>query len=93
MAAIDLTVTEAARHFSDYVSRVAYRHESYVLCKGKRPMAELRPLPGGRRLGDLPAILRSLPHLSKRDAEAFAADIETSRSALDTDELRDPWAS
>jgi antitoxin (DNA-binding transcriptional repressor) of toxin-antitoxin stability system len=88
-----LTVTEVVRHFSDYVSRVAYRHEVFVLCKGKKPVAELRPLPCGRRLGDLPAILRALPHLSKNDAATFAEDVEAARVALATGELRDPWAS
>ena len=90
MSTNTLTVTEAVRHFSDYVSRVAYRHESFVLCRGKKPVAELRPLPIGRRLGDLPGILQSLPRLSETDAAAFAADLEAARNALDADELRDP---
>ncbi len=93
MDTITLTVTEAARHFSDYIGRVAYRHESFVLCKGKKPVAELRPLPTGRRLGDLPGLLRSLPHLSKQDAVAFARDVETSRKAIAVDKPRDPWES
>ncbi|MCK5801625.1 MAG: hypothetical protein KAI66_02275 [Lentisphaeria bacterium] len=88
-----LTVTEAVRHFSDYVSRVSYLHESFVLYKGKKPVAELRPLPTGRRLGDLPGILRSLPRLSKADATAFSADLDAARDASATDELRDPWVS
>lgn len=88
-----LTVTEAVRHFSDYISRVAYRHETFVLCKGKKPVAELRPLPRGRRLGDLPAVLRSLPRLSEEDAAAFAEDVEAARDDLATSELRDPWVS
>jgi len=62
-----LTVTEIVRHFSDYISRVPYRNESFILCKGKKPVAELRPLSKGRRLGDLPTMLASLPHLSKRE--------------------------
>lgn len=93
MKASTLNVAEAVRHFPDYINRAAYRHESFVLCKGKKPVAELRPLPGGRRLGDLPAILRSLPHLSKKDAVAFAKDVEAARSVLATSELRDPWES
>lgn len=39
MSTTTLTLTEAVRHFSDYVSRVACRHESFVLCKGKKPVA------------------------------------------------------
>ena len=47
-----LTVTEVVRNFSDYISRVAYQRESFILCKGKQPMAELRPLPTGKQLGE-----------------------------------------
>ncbi len=88
-----LSVTEAVRHFSDYVNRVAYRHESFVLRKGNKPMAELRPLPSGRRLGDLPSILRSVPHLSGDDVTSFAEDVDTARTLLACDKPRDPWAS
>lgn len=88
-----VTVTEAVRHFADYISRVAYRQESFVLCRGKKPVAELRPVPGGRRLGDLPALFRSLPHLTRRDADSFATDVEAARHALTAAPLRDPWES
>ncbi len=87
-----LTVTEAIRHFSDYVSRVAYRNESFVLCKGKKAVAELRPLPSGRRLGDLPSILRSVPHLPVDDVTSFAEDVDMARTSLANNKLRDPWA-
>lgn len=87
-----LTVTEAVRHFSEYVSRVAYRHETFVLSKGNKPVAELRPLPSGRRLGDLPSILRSVPRLSSDDVISFGDDVDTARTTLASDKLRDPWA-
>jgi len=93
MGANVLTVTEAARHFSEYISRVAYRHETFVLRKGSKPVAELRPLPSGRRLGDLPSILRSVPHLPEADADAFAKDVDAARNAVGDGKLRDPWAS
>ena len=93
MNAKTLTVTEAVRHFSDYVNRVVYRHETFVLCKGRKPVAELHPVPSGRRLGDLPAILRSLPRLSEEDASAFLSDIEAARQGQSSQEARDPWAS
>jgi antitoxin (DNA-binding transcriptional repressor) of toxin-antitoxin stability system len=93
MGAEVLTVTEAVRHFSDYINRVAYRRETFVLRKGKKPVAELRPVPTGRRLGDLPAILRSVPRLSKDDAAAFEKDMDSARADLDKGELRDPWVS
>ena len=47
----------------------------FILVKGGKPVAELRPLPASRRLGELEAVLRSLPALSAAEAEDFAADI------------------
>ena len=88
-----ITVTEAVRHFADYIGRVSYRHESFVLRKGKKTVAELRPMPSGRRLGDLPAILLSLPCLLEEDRTTFSRDVEAAREATASTEIRDPWAS
>lgn len=88
-----LTVTEVIRNFSDYISRVAYQRESFILCKGKRPMAELRPVPSGKKLGELPALLAGLPHLSGPEAVAFSRDLDAEREALGAEELRNPWDS
>ena len=88
-----LTVTEVIRNFSDYISRVAYKRESFILCKGKRPMAELRPVPSERHLSELPALLAALPQLSEREAESFSQDIKAEREALGAEELKSPWDS
>lgn len=93
MDAHTVSVTDVVRNFSDYINRIAYRQESFVLCKGKKPVAELRPLPHGRRVGDLPAIFDSLPVLSPDEAADFADDIAQARVALGTERMRDPWAS
>lgn len=87
------SVTEVARHFSDYINRVAFRGERFVLMRGKRPVAELRPVPSGKRLRELPELLASLPHLSEREAEALAEDLAVGRAELSRAPLRDPWAS
>ena len=89
----NITVTEIVRHFSDYINRVVYRHEAFVLRKGRKPVAELRPMPFGRRLGDLPEILRSLPHLPESDRKVFAADVEKARRGLTAQPLKDSWES
>jgi antitoxin (DNA-binding transcriptional repressor) of toxin-antitoxin stability system len=86
-----LTVTEVVRHFAEYVNRVAYRRESFILLRGSKPVAELRPLPAGKRLGDLPGLLASLPRLD--DAAEFAADLDAAREELSHGELVDPWRS
>ncbi|MHB8870496.1 MAG: type II toxin-antitoxin system Phd/YefM family antitoxin [Thermoleophilia bacterium] len=88
-----LTVTEVVRHFADYVNRVAYRRESFVLVRGNKPVAELRPLPIGKRLGELPGLFASLPHLAPVDADAFAADLDAARDDLARTEVHDPWPS
>ena len=46
------------------------------------PVAELRPVPSGRRLGELPELLASLPRLSPDDASALGEDIEAARREL-----------
>ena len=86
-----LSVTEIARHFAEYINRVAYRGERFVLVRGNKPIAELRPLPVGKRLAELPALLASLPHLSATEAAQFAADLTAAREALARVEVHDPW--
>lgn len=87
----DVTVTQVARNFAEYVNRVAYRRESFTLLRGKRPLAELRPLPTGARLSELPGLFASLPRLTEAEAGALAADLDASRHELG--EARDAWQS
>lgn len=87
------SVTDVARNFADYINRVAFRGERFTLTRSGRPVAELAPVPAGRRLGDLPALLASLPSLGQDEAEAFSADLARARESLSGAELRDPWAS
>ena len=87
------SVTEIARHFADYINRVVYRGERFVLVRGNRRVAELSPLPAGKRLGELPELLCSLPRLSEVEAAEFADDLDSARAALSEAEVRDPWGS
>ena len=88
-----LSVTEMARNFAEYINRVAFRGERFVLMRGKRAVAELRPVPAGRRVSDLPELLASLPRLTDEEAAAFAADLEKARAELADLPERDVWAS
>jgi prevent-host-death family protein len=73
---ITLSVTEASRGFSDLISRVHYRGESATLTKNGRVVARLvpvfRPLTGK----ELAKLWKEGPHLSKKDADAFAHDLK-----------------
>lgn len=82
LVAKTISVTEAVRHFAEYISRVACCGERFVLVRRNKPMAELRPLPAGKRLAELPALLASLPHLSSAEADQFADDLAAAREAL-----------
>lgn len=88
-----LSVTEVARHFAEYINRVGYRGECTVLTRGNKPIAELWPLPVGKGLAELPALLVSLPHLSEREATQFVADLTAARQALAGATVHDAWRS
>lgn len=91
---ITATVTDVLRNFSDYVNRVAYRGERFVLTRGGKEVAELTPAtPAGGRLADLPALLAGLPRLDVEDAEAFAEDLARIREEANRDPPGDAWAS
>lgn len=78
--ATSVSITEAARNFSDFINRVAYRQESFFLIRGKKPVAELRPVASGRRLAEMPGFLRSGPGMDGRDWKTFRRDVEKVRA-------------
>jgi len=88
-----ISVTEAVRNFADFINRVAYRGERFVLERGGRPVALLVPAPQAGRLGDLPDLLATMPALGREDAEAFARDMESASRGLRPVAEGDPWES
>ena len=77
-----LTVTEAARNFSDLVSRVHYRSESALLVKGGRPMVKVIPASCAKMGRELADIWPGIPHLRTGEAESFGLDLAASRRRL-----------
>ena len=86
------SVTDVARHFSEVINRVVFRGERFVLLRGKRPVAELRPVHRGLTIDELPKLIAEAPRLLSQDAENFEADIERARATLAAIPARDPWA-
>ncbi len=86
-----LTVTEMARSFAEYINRVAYRGERFVLTRGNKPIAELRAVNKGVTGQELVEIITNGPHLHPNDVEQFAKDIEEAREELNRIGVRDPW--
>jgi antitoxin (DNA-binding transcriptional repressor) of toxin-antitoxin stability system len=93
MNAIALSVTDVARNFSEYVNRVAYRGDRFVLMKSGREMAELRPVPKGRHLRELIALLKTSARLTPAEADSFGRDLDAIRNEINCAEVKNPWDS
>lgn len=50
-----------------------------MLLRGRKAVAELRPAPVGRRLGDLAGLMASLPSLPEGDAQSWNRDLVKAR--------------
>jgi prevent-host-death family protein len=70
---IEITSTEAVRHFGDYLARIRYRGDCFVITRNDEPVAELVPAANSRR-----ATWAELEHaLEGRPYDAtFADDLE-----------------
>ena len=88
-----ISVTEANRHFSEYINRIVYKHERFILLKGKKAVAELKPLPMGRILSELPGLISTLPKLAEEEITSFTKDIIDNRKKSEHEEMKDPWVS
>ncbi|MFO1490595.1 MAG: hypothetical protein U1F87_06720 [Kiritimatiellia bacterium] len=68
-----ISTTEAVRHLGDYLARIRYRGESFVLTKNDEPVATLSPAShlGTATWGDLCDAVAGLPQ-----DPGFADDLE-----------------
>jgi len=88
-----ISVTEAVRNFADFINRVAYRGEHFVLERGGRPVARLVPVPQAGRLGDLSELMANVPSLGQEEAEAFSRDMGEAFDELPPLVESDRWGS
>jgi len=85
-----LTVTEAARGFSELINRVHYRGESAVLTKNGHAVARI--VPAGARpitLGEFAKRWKPGSHLSPEEAKAFERDLKKGLKFLKP--MVSPW--
>ena len=94
MESISITVTEVSRNFSDCVSRVRYQGASFVLFKGRVPVARIVPMAQekpskGNELAD--ALRQALEgvHVGEREATSWLHDLEQGRGSLQSQ--LNPW--
>jgi antitoxin (DNA-binding transcriptional repressor) of toxin-antitoxin stability system len=86
-----VSVTEVARNFSDYVNRVVFRGERFVLTRGNKEVAELRPRRLGVSLRELAGNLALGPRLTATEADAFRRDLDDARRRAAKLPVRNPW--
>ena len=82
MAMKHITVTDAARNFSELVSRIHYQGDTALLLKGGKPMAKIVPANRPKTGGELAALWPQLTHLTSSEAASFERDLLTSRRHL-----------
>ena len=80
-SALHVSITDASRNFSDFINRVAYRQESFFLVRGKRAVAELRPVAAGRRVAEAVTFLSTQPPLAPAEARGLLRDLDKIRAS------------
>jgi antitoxin (DNA-binding transcriptional repressor) of toxin-antitoxin stability system len=76
-----ISATEAVRKFSEILSQVHYKGDSYTVVRGGKSVASISPLTQplkSRNLGELKSLLATIPKLGP-EAEAFGSDIRAAR--------------
>ena len=86
----EITATQLARKLAEYLNRVAYRGESFVIMRGKKPVAELKPLRTVGTLADLVELFKTRARVDPDEREAFARDLEEVQR-LGNEPLVSPW--
>jgi antitoxin (DNA-binding transcriptional repressor) of toxin-antitoxin stability system len=82
MAIRQITVTEAARNFSELVNRVHYQGGTTILVKGGKPMVKLSPANRPKTGRELAALWPKRPALGTDEATDFERDLKFSRGRL-----------
>ena len=82
MALRHITVTEAARNFSELVSRVHYQGGATILVKGGKPMVKISTACRPKTGRELAALWPNRPILGPDEAARFERDMANSRSRL-----------
>ena len=89
-----ISATEAVRKFSEILSHVHYRGDSYTIIRGGKTMAAITPLPYEsesriKTLGELSRLLAGIPKLGD-ESEAFESDIQAALKELPAPPGGDP---
>jgi antitoxin (DNA-binding transcriptional repressor) of toxin-antitoxin stability system len=73
-----ISATRAVRDFSEVLNTIKFKGVHYIIERGGKPVASMRPIDEKtdfKTLGELKALLKKLPTLDE-ELDAFAADLE-----------------
>ena len=73
-----ITATRAVRDFSEVLNTIKFQGAHYIIERGGKPVASMKPV-GEKRdfktLGELKALLKRIPRLDE-ELDAFESDLE-----------------
>jgi antitoxin (DNA-binding transcriptional repressor) of toxin-antitoxin stability system len=87
-----LSVTEAARNFSDVINRVHYQGQTFLLTRGGTIVARITTADICLTGAELLQMWENRPKLDPQDAEEWEKDLNASKSSLVITEA-DVWDS
>ena len=73
-----ISATQAVRDFSEVLNAIKFKGTCYVIERGGKPVASMRPVEEKMdisALGELKSLLKKLPRLEE-ELDAFEADLE-----------------
>ncbi len=88
-----ISATRAVRDFSEVLNTIKFKGVHYIIERGGKPVASMKPIDGKtdfKTLGELKALLKKLPKLDE-ELDAFAADLEDIRIDQPLVAMGDLW--
>jgi antitoxin (DNA-binding transcriptional repressor) of toxin-antitoxin stability system len=73
-----ISATRAVRDFSEVLNTIKFKGAHYIIERGGKPVASMKPFDDKtelKTLGELKALLKNLPRLEE-ELDAFAEDLE-----------------
>ena len=87
-----ISVTDAARNFSDVINRIYYQRRSYLLTRGGAVVAKLTPADAPLTGARLATLWEARPRLDPDDAAAWETDLAALKAGVRPAEGGE-WAS
>lgn len=88
-----ISATRAVRDFSEVLNTIKFKGIHYIIERGGKPVASMKPIDEKtdlKTLGELSALLKKLPRLNE-ELNAFSEDLEDIRKDQPPIAMEDLW--